>query len=387
MNDDGYGLKYAYIYTVLITIILLAPLFFYTVHMKNLYGVQNELHLKNQSYLVVQMMQEHTQDDEYFEYPRFQTFKSGLYDYQQKPIFSLIEKPIKYFLEGYHVDDKDAYLITKLPAGKYFGADYLVIKNRLSYFEVYEKSMFILLSIAILVFALSFLFLNRFAKPFKQVNKKLDNFIKDSIHEINTPLSIINVNIDLYNRKHTPNKYLQRMKAAAKVLSNIYNDMDYLIKYDRLDFEKESINMAEFLQERIDYFLEVAQMKNITLSSNIKNNISLYMNTKQFQRVIDNNISNAIKYSYEKSTIEVNLFVQDGICFLSFKDYGIGIEDVDKIFNRYYRESNQTGGFGIGLNIVKSIIDKAGIELTIDSMPKRGSTFTYKFPTTIVTLN
>ena len=357
------------------------------VHMKNLYDIQNELHLKNKSYLIIQLMQEYNQNDEYFEYPRFNTFESGLYDFQQKAIFSLIKNPIEYFVEGCHVDADDAYLITKLPDTKYFNAKYLVIKNKLSYSEVYEKSMFILLTIAILVFGLSLLFLNRFAKPFKQVNKKLDNFIKDSIHEINTPLSIINVNIDLYNRKHEKNKYLQRMKAAAKVLSNIYNDMDYLIKYDRLEFEAESINMTQFLQERIDYFSEVALMKNITLVSNLKENIYLTMNPKQFQRVVDNNISNAIKYSYEENIVEINLYVEDEICYLSFKDYGIGIEDVDKIFNRYYRESNQTGGFGIGLNIVKSIIDKANIELKISSTPKKGSTFSYMFPSDIVSFS
>ena len=352
--------------------------------MKNIYDIENELRLKNKSYLIVQLMQEYNQNDDYFEYPRFNTFESGLYDVLKKPIFTLIKKPIIHFSEGYHVDDQDAYLITKLPESKYFNAKYLVVKNRLSYYEVYEKSMFILLSISLLVFGLSLLFLNRFAKPFKQVNKKLDNFIKDSIHEINTPLSIINVNIDLYNRKYEPNKYMQRMKAATKVLSNIYNDMDYLIKYDRLEFEEELINMTEFLQERIEYFSEIARMKNITLVSDIEDGLYLKMNPKQFQRVVDNTISNAIKYSYEENIVEIKLSIKDEVCYLCFKDYGIGIKDVDKIFSRYYRESNQVGGFGIGLNIVKSIINKTGIELSIDSIPKKGSTFTYTFPDNII---
>jgi signal transduction histidine kinase len=251
---------------------------------------------------------------------------------------------------------------------------------------VYEKSMFVLLSIAILVFGLSLLFLNHFAKPFKQVNKKLDNFIKDSIHEINTPLSIINVNIDLYNRKFESNKYMKRMKAATKVLSNIYNDMDYLIKYDRLDFNDENINMTSFVQERIDYFSEVASMKNITLVSNLEDKITLRMNSKQFQRVIDNNISNAIKYSHEERIVEINLFTECDTCILKFKDYGIGIENVNKIFQRYYRETDQTGGFGIGLNIVKAIIDKYNIILSIDSTFKKGSTFSYKFPHNMVSI-
>jgi signal transduction histidine kinase len=246
--------------------------------------------------------------------------------------------------------------------------------------------MFILLSISMLVFGLSLLFLNHFAKPFKQVNKKLDNFIKDSIHEINTPLSIININIDLYNRKFESNKYLKRMKAATKVLSNIYNDMDYLIKYDKLDFKDENIDMALFIKERIDYFSEVALMKDITLVSNLEDKITLKMNPKQFQRVVDNNISNAIKYSHEQSIVEIDLFTQNTMSILRFKDYGIGIENINKIFQRYYRETDQIGGFGIGLNIVKSIIDKYNITLSIDSTFKKGSTFSYKFPHNMVSI-
>lgn len=385
MNDKYYALRYAYIYTALVAAILLAPLFLYTTHTKGIYDAKNEIELKKRAYLILKIMQEHNVDKEYFEYPRFKTFKSGLYDLQQKKIFSLIKKPIKYFKEGYQVDDGDAYYILELPKGRYFNAKYLVVNNELSYYEVYERALFILLSIVMLIFILSIFFLNRFAQPFKDVNKKLDHFIKDSIHEINTPIAVMNINIELYTRKHGTNKYMQRIKASAKTLSNIYNDMEYLIKQDRHDYEKEHIDMAKFLQERIEYFLEVALMKNIKLLGNIQEEIFLSMNPKQFQRLVDNNISNAIKYSYEESVVEVSLQMQeDGSCLLSFRDYGIGIEDVDKIFNRYYRENRQTGGFGIGLNIVNSIIKKTNIEICIDSALKKGTTFTYKFPKNII---
>ena len=353
--------------------------------MKNIHSIQNELLLKEKSLLVIQSIEEYNQNEEYFEYPRFKTFKSGLYDKTFQPIFSLIDYKIKYFKEGYHLDGNDAYLIVKLPKNRYFGAKYLIVHNHLSYAVVYEKVMIILSSIFLLIFILSIFFLNRFAKPFQRLNETLDNFIKDSMHEINTPLSIISVNIDLYNRKNEPNKYMKRMKAATKVLSNIYNDMDYLIKHDRVDYELVSIDMNKFLNERIEYFSEVALMKNIIIESSIEEGISISMNPHQLQRLVDNNISNAIKYSYEESTVEVSLFIENEICKLSFKDYGVGIENVDKIFNRYYRENSEKGGFGIGLNIVKSIIDEAKIELSIDSTPKVGSTFLYTFPKESIT--
>lgn len=380
-------MTYAYIYTALVATILLAPLFVYTLYMKKVHDIKNEFELKSRAHLIVKLMQDHNTDEEYFEYPRFKTFKSGLYDERQKEIFSLIQEPLKYFRDGCHVEDNRAYYVMTLPQGRYFSAKYLVVENELSYYEVYEKAMLILLSIVTLIFLLSILFLDKFARPFKEVNKKLDDFIKDSIHEINTPLAIINVNIDLYGRKHGTNKYMQRIKASAKVLSNIYNDMEYLIKHDRIEFERETIDMKRFLSERIEYFSEVALMKNITILSNLQEGVNLNMNPKQFQRIVDNNISNAIKYSYEQNIIEVNMKLnEEGECFLSFKDYGIGIDDVEKIFERYYRENRQTGGFGIGLNIVGSIIKKENIGVSVESQLKKGTTFTYRFPKTIINI-
>ena len=326
-------------------------------------------------------MEEYNNNEEYFEYPRFRTFKSGLYDKNFKPIFSLIEEKIKYFKNGYHVDDNNnAFLIIKLPKSRYFDAKYLVVSNKLSYAIVYEKIMIILLSVLVLIFILSIFFLQTFAKPFKRINNTLDNFIKDSMHEINTPLSIINVNIDLFVRKNGSNKHMQRMKAATKVLSNIYNDMDYLIKYEVVQHKKELIELSSFLKERIEYFTEVASMKDITIHSDIRDTCKFEINPKQLQRVIDNTISNAIKYSKENSEIEIMMYMQDNKCHMSFKDNGAGIDKIYKIFTRYYRESSHGGGFGLGLNIVKSIIDELGIDLKIESKLRKGSRFLYIFP-------
>ncbi len=384
MNDSTYSTKYALIYTILVALVLLMPLFYYFIYMKHIHSIQNELLLKEKSLLIVKAMQDYNEEEVFFEYPRYKTFTSGLYDESFKPIFSLLDYKLKYFKNGYHIDGSHAYIVVKLPNRRYFGAKYLIVKNTISFASVYEKVLMILFAIVVFVFTLSVFFLRSFAKPFQMMNKQLDNFIKDSMHEINTPLSIINVNIDLYNRKNEENKYMQRMKAATKVLSNIYNDMDYLIKHERLEYKKNDINIKEFLQERIDYFSEVARMKNLILNSDIQECQIAYMNEEQLQRVIDNNISNAIKYSYENSTIDIALYMKDERCHLSFKDYGVGIKKTEKIFSRYYREDTSKGGFGIGLNIVKSIINQENIELIIESKPKKGTLFLYIFPQTSI---
>ena len=381
MRDSTYSTKYALIYTTLVAVILLAPLFYYFTYMKHIHSIQNELSLKEKSLLIVKAMQDYNQEEDFFEYPRYKTFKSGLYDESFKPIFTLIKNDINYFKDGYHLDGNRAYLIVKLPNRRYFGAKYLIVQNTISFAPIYEKVLLILFAIVIFVFILSVFFLRSFAKPFQKMNKQLDNFIKDSMHEINTPLSIINVNIDLFNRKNESNKYMQRMKAATKVLSNIYNDMDYLIKHERLEYKKQEINIKAFLEERVEYFSEVARMKNIVIHTKLQECGSIHMNEKQLQRVIDNTISNAIKYSYENSNIDIELYIKDDRCHLSFKDYGMGIKQKEKIFSRYYREDTSKGGFGIGLNIVKSIINQENIDLEITSKEKEGTTFLYIFPT------
>ena len=348
--------------------------------MKTIHSIQNEMFLKQKSLLIVKSMQGFNPNEAYFDYPRFKSFESGLYDKNFKPIFSLIKGKLTHFKSGYSLEGNEAYYILKLPKERYFNASYLIMKNHLSFAVVYEKVVLILFLIVILILFLSFFFLNRFALPFKRINRQLDNFIKDSIHEINTPLSIINVNIDLYNRKNEPNKYMQRVKSASKVLSNIYNDMDYLIKHERVVYEREPLNLSDFLQERIEYFTEVALMKNVEIKETIEKNIEIMMNPKQLRRVVDNTLSNAIKYSYEEKAITVTLLRKNGQCYLHFADKGVGIEDTQQIFNRYYREDTLQGGFGIGLHIVSSIIKEYEIKLQIASQLKKGSTFTYIFP-------
>jgi signal transduction histidine kinase len=245
--------------------------------------------------------------------------------------------------------------------------------------QIYYFTALVMISIVLLLFLFSFLLLKNFSKPFEELNQQLDNFIKDSMHEINTPLSIINLNADLFANKYGDNKYLQRMKSASKTLATIYNDMDYLVKQGRVEYKYQEIDFADFIGNRVDYFQEIANLKNIKLKISLEKECYCNFSKTKLQRIVDNTISNAIKYSHNKSQVQVTLFKDNkGITF-SVQDYGVGIENVDKIFSRYYRENEAKGGFGIGLNIVKEIIDEEHIELNVNSVLNEGTTFEYKF--------
>ncbi len=382
LDSKRYAVRYAIFYTLIIALILFVPLYVYTSLVLEINEAKTKRELKNIALKIVGKMENH-HDTDTFVYPRFSSYRSGLYDEHFKPIFTLLKKEPSFFSPGYHKEGSVRYYILELPEGIYFGAKYLVVSKRFDPWEIYRMSLLIALGIVLILLLFSYVVLKNFSAPFEKINTALDNFIKDSMHEINTPLSIISVNIDLFTRKFGQNRYLDRIKAAAKTLGNIYNDMDYLIKKDRIEYAKEPIELAKFLQERLDYFQEIANLRNIELVGKIIARPTLFINKTKLQRIIDNTLSNAIKYSNENSKIKIYLKESDSQVILTVKDYGIGIEDPKKIFERYYRENLEKGGFGIGLNIVKNILKEEKIELKIVSKPQRGTAFIYIFPKSV----
>ena len=112
---------------------------------------------------------------------------------------------------------------------------------------------------------------------------------------------------------------------------------------------------------------------------NIDEDIYIKFNKLELQRIIDNNISNSIKYSFAKSSIYVRLtYFNDEYVEFSVKTNSEKIEDTNKIFNDFYREYNSRGGFGLGLRIVKEICDKNFVIIKLESTDNE-TKFTYRF--------
>ncbi len=386
VDEQKFVRRYSLIYTFIISFILLAPLYIYINHAINVQEIKTEVELKSiQAHTISAMDAFGNNPNKVFEFPKYASYESGLYGKDFSVIYSQIKEPLPSFMSGYHSQGFSRFLITELPSEKYFYADYMITKTTISFASVFLEASFIAFGIIPLILLLSFYFLNSFSLPFKRVNEKLDDFIKESMHEINTPLSIINVNVDLFDSIYGKNKYFNRIKSATKSLATIYNDMDYLIKQNRVEYRDEMIWLEEFVRERVEYFELICQLKNITLTLNVQTETQIFFNPTKLERIIDNTLSNAIKFSHKNSRIEVTTEAsEEGGVSVSFKDYGQGIKEPEKIMGRYYREDEQQNGFGIGMNIVKSIIDAADIALDIRSAPSQGSTFTYTFKSSMI---
>jgi signal transduction histidine kinase len=208
--------------------------------------------------------------------------------------------------------------------------------------------------------------------------KKQDKFIKNAIHEINTPLSIIITNIDLFKLRNGENRYLSKIEAGSKIIHNIYNDLSYSIKKDRIEYPDIKIDFSEFLRSRVDFFEEIVLGNHLAFELNIENNIEIIFNDIELQRICDNTISNAIKYSYEKHSIIIALFKENNSIILTIENIGDTIENPNHLFKRFYRENESRGGFGLGLSIIKEICDKKDVKIEITSYDHR-TKIHYKF--------
>ncbi|PID47260.1 MAG: histidine kinase [Proteobacteria bacterium] len=204
-------------------------------------------------------------------------------------------------------------------------------------------------------------------------------FIKYSVHEINTPLSIIASNTDLLKMKHPKNNHITNIESGIKIIECIFNELSYFIKKDRFEYKKEYLNFSQILHERLGFFDQIALSNSLNFKHEIKPDIYINFNPTQLQSIIDNNLSNAIKYSFENSTIKIELcyFDESKIDF-TIQTHSKPIENKEKIFDGFYRENEARGGFGLGLGIVKDICDKNLVKININSN-KNHTKFTYRF--------
>ncbi len=378
-NTHEFAKKYALIYTAILAALLMAPLVVYVLLLLQINEGKTKLSLKTQTKEIINSMQRYNNDDKVYHFPRYKEYQAALYDYRYQEVFSTLDFEPSSFSEGFHKKDNYIYYMYTLPSEAYFNAEFLLVSTKHTANNIYYFAAAIMMAIVFFLFMFSYLLLKHFSQPYEKLNKQLDNFIKDSMHEINTPLSIINLNADLFANKYGENKYLWRIKSASKTLATIYNDMDYLVKQGKVEHKIQSINFGEFIQNRVDYFQEVANLKHISLDTDIMLNLHYDFSKTKLQRIVDNTISNAIKYSNDDETIDITLREKEGHIIFEVRDYGVGIKDIQKIFSRYYRENQAKGGFGIGLNIVKQITDEAGILLDVSSEVGKGSIFKYTF--------
>ncbi len=200
-----------------------------------------------------------------------------------------------------------------------------------------------------------------------------DFFMQSSMHQLKTPLSIIRINNDMQKKVCKESRFSQNIEAAIKTLQNSFEDMHFFFK-DKKVYNKEKLSLKDVLEERVEYFNNIAGAYEKTIEMKCYNELYVEMSKEELTRLIDNNLSNGIKYAKPTSVIQIVLKENS----LSFTTNSKPIKDKQQIFSKYFREDNTKGGHGLGLFIVKSIAEKYGIRFDVISKDNM-TTFSYEF--------
>lgn len=223
--------------------------------------------------------------------------------------------------------------------------------------------------------------------------KEQQRFVADASHELRTPLAILRGETDVaLEQPRSPDDYRQSLsliKDEAERLSRIVEDL-FILARQPLDLPaivKERVDMNETVKDCVRAAQVLAVRKNLRLKISEASPLVLTGDEDLLKRMVLNLLDNAVKYTPEGGEISVELAGRNGHAQVIVRDTGIGIPEKDQphIFDRFYRvdkaRSRAQGGAGLGLSIVRWIVEAHGGTVIVESNPGSGSSFIVKLPT------
>ncbi len=242
----------------------------------------------------------------------------------------------------------------------------LLANYYLNYIFGFNKNTFVLIVIFVLIFGLClYLILSKtIFDPLFESDENLQKTVKETLHELNIPISTIKLNTQMLEKKITDQKELKRLnriKLASNELLKLYENMEYQIKKEIDRIDTTTFDLNEIILKSLDKFEDIK--KDIKITVNI-NDVKICSDINGFEKVIDNLISNALKYNINHNGI-INITLDNEI--LTFYNTGkeIDTKNLFIIFDKYFQENTSINGFGLGLNIVKEFCDRNKIDIKI----------------------
>lgn len=229
--------------------------------------------------------------------------------------------------------------------------------------------------------------LNKTFTSLEESFSKISEFSSEVAHELRTPLTVLRGNLEVAIRKErTIEEYQCVLTEAADELNRLQrlvNDMLMMLRpvtaYDQSSFQK--VDLATVLMNVIEQLSLISESKDIKLESKVSSDIFVSGIESLLHRICFNLIHNAIRFSPNGATVNISLEVSKNQVILTVTDEGQGIkkEDMEKVFQRFYRNENSTG-HGLGLPMAKQLVELHGGSLQLESEYSKGSVFTVILP-------
>ncbi len=249
----------------------------------------------------------------------------------------------------------------------------LIIVLFLNYFLIsrfglnQENFIYVIMPLVIIGLGIFLSFSISILKPLFKSDEKLELSIKETIHELNIPVSTIKMNTQLLEKTITDEKSLKRLeriKQASNNLLKLYENMEYNIKKEIDKIDKQEIYLDELLKNCVEKFDDI---KNDTKIFVDIPNIRVFTDLNGFEKTIDNLISNALKHNIKENPI-VKITFKDNIFSIFNTGEKIDTKNLFIIFDKYFQENSSKDGFGLGLSMVKEFCDKNRIFINIDTL-------------------
>lgn len=247
-----------------------------------------------------------------------------------------------------------------------------------AFFVLRVENVYLLTVVLLCFVTLSGVFISKLAiDPLLEYVKNLQALSKETLHELNLPISTITTNSQMLKKSLEDEKSLKRLErieSACGMLKERYNELEYLIKMQSRQEIKEQFCVDELVKERI-FFLEKIYPQ-IEFRVEVEP-LEIFSDKKGLSKVIDNLIDNAVKYSMKSKKIFVKVEAKS----LIIEDYGIGMDEVEivRIFDQFYQANKEMRGFGIGLSMVKRFCDTNNISLKLNSKVNVGTKIELQF--------
>ncbi len=279
---------------------------------------------------------------------------------------------------GYFTKDGYNILISDAPR-EHMGIAYVIVQTDMlkkALATLKQRVLIVMGIVFFLIIAIAWVLSRIFLRPVQQRVAQVERFINDITHELNTPISSLSMSSEqaLKTGNCTP-RMLKNISVSTRQLYDIYRSLTYL-NFNNPQPAHEAIDIKSVLEESVEYYRPLAEIKRITLDLKASP-LSCVIPKTELGLLFGNLIGNAIKYSPPNSTVTIRL---EGHRF-TIEDSGIGIDakKQKEIFKKFTRGTSYSGGFGVGLNIVKSICDEYGIKLRLNSKEGEGTKFTLVF--------
>ncbi len=271
-------------------------------------------------------------------------------------------------------EDDSLYSYFQIPKSKKF---YLKIhypeKDFIADMKALTKILWIKFIIASFILSMLALFFTFYSlKPIRKALQLNDEFIKDILHDFNTPITAMRLNMHMLEEESGKNIFVQKLSHSLETIMMLQNNLKSFLHHS--PSQVVTIDVATLAHARLRIMQNL--YPNITFSYQKNADLTINSHKELLTRILDNLLSNAAKYN--KPDGSVYLMVEKNR--LIMQDTGHGIKDIKKVFGRYYTE--QARGVGLGLHIVDKLTKELGIMIEIQSNQTSGTKITLDFSKT-----